>query len=72
MTESLHETLGNHFATIFNISTKENSLPRLRAQTLPNATPPIGKIHIYSNIAVPLKSICNFDVLCDLESPKTL
>ena len=43
-------------------------LLRLQAQTLPDATPPIGKIHPFSKIAVTLNEHGNFDALQDLES----
>ena len=43
-------------------------LRRLQAQTLPNATQPIGKINPFSKIAVTLEP--DLDSLQDFESPK--
>ena len=39
-------------------------------QTLPDATPPVGQIHIFSKIAVTFEPI-QFDALQDLESLMT-
>ena len=39
------------------IITKTSLLRRLQAQTLPNETPPIGKIHPYSKITVTFEPI---------------
>ena len=39
-------------------------------QTLPYATPPVGKIHSFSKIVVSFEPIQLFDALQDLESPK--
>ena len=40
--------------------TKTNLLPRLQAQTLPDATPPVGKIHPFSKIAITFELIRKF------------
>ena len=34
---------------------------------LTDATPPTGKIYLFSKIAIPFEPILQFDVLCDLE-----
>ena len=39
---------------------KISLLLRLQAQTLPDATPPIGKIHPFSKMAVPFKPVMGF------------
>ena len=39
-------------------------------QTLPNAPPPVGKIHPFSEIAVTFEPYSNLDALPDLESLK--
>ena len=39
----------------------------LEVQTLPDATPPIGKIHTFRKIALNLNQGCNFDNPSDLE-----
>jgi hypothetical protein len=39
-------------------------------QTLPNATPSVGKIHPFSKIAVTLNQYSDLDALQDLESLK--
>ena len=41
-------------------------LRRLHAQTLPDATPPIGKIHHFSKMVVTFEPLMRFDVLLDL------
>ena len=47
---------------------KTSMLRRLQAQTLPDATPPIGKIHPFSKIAVAFKPLMEFYALWDLET----
>ena len=51
---------------------KTSLLGRLQTQTLPDATPPIGKIHPFSKIIVTLDPLGGFDALQDLESSKSL
>ena len=45
------------------------ALDRLQTQTLPDATPPKGKIHQFSKIAVTLEPVLQLDNLKDLEYP---
>ena len=49
---------------------KISLLRRLHTLTLPNATPPIRKVHPFSKIAVTLKPKRKFYTLWDLEWPK--
>ena len=44
----------------------------LQVQTLPNATPPISKIHLSRKIALTFKLIMSLNVLTDLESAKII
>ena len=40
---------------------------RLQSQTLPDATPPIGKSHPFSKMTVTFEQLMDFDALLDLE-----
>ena len=51
---------------------KTSLLCRLQAQTLPDATPPIGKIHPFSKMAVTFEPLMGFDALQDLDSSLSL
>ena len=42
----------------------------LQDKALPNATPPKGKLHHFSKIAVTFETKLNFNVFPDLECPK--
>ena len=51
---------------------KTSLLGRLQAQTLPYATPPIGKFNHFSKMTLTLKPLMRFDALLDLESSSSL
>ena len=53
---------------IFRIE-ETSLLRRQQVQTFTDASPPTGKIHLYSKIAVTSNQRCNFDFLGNLESP---
>ena len=44
----------------FFVSLRISLLRRLQAQTLPNANPPIGKIHHFSKFAVTFEPLMQF------------
>ena len=49
---------------------KTSLLRRVQTQTLPDATPPIGKTHPFSKIAITFEPVMRLGALGDLESPK--
>ena len=52
---------------------KTSVLHRLQAETLPNATPQLGKIPLFTKIAITFKPKKYYlDALKDLKSPKKL
>ena len=50
------------------LNRKTSLLRRLQAQTLPEATPPIGQIHPFNKMAINSEPLLGFDALQGLES----
>ena len=62
MCESLPATVGQTNSTKLDRRFRTGNKPAAQAagQTLPDATPPVGKIHTFSNIAVTFEPIQQF------------
>ena len=57
------------FSRNFFLTNKKKLIRMLQARTLPDATPPIGKILSFSKMTVTLEPLTSgFDALWDLES----
>ena len=53
---------------LITVSAKNKSAAQAARQTLPDATPPVGKFHPFSKIPVTLNQFRDLDALQDLES----
>ena len=50
----------NSSSDLYSVVIKTSLLRRLQAQTLPDATPPIGQIHPFSKMAVTSEPLMGF------------
>ena len=66
--KSVFRTARATLGLLITVSAKNKSPAQAARQTLPDATPPVGKMHPFSKIAVTLNQFRDLDALQDLES----